>query len=84
MNTGPRTNNGSSNCLNFSDALTHLRWGDRVARRIWKDGIYLHTVYRNDGSAFVEMAHPQQGAINTMISGTHIMAEDRYVIGAHQ
>lgn len=36
MNTVLSVPSGTTEFLNFSDALHYLRWGERVSRRAWK------------------------------------------------
>lgn len=75
------SNNGSTNFLNFSDALNHLRWGERVARRTWKHAnLKLHYPEMNI------LAHNREYDINLQWTPTQseILAEDWYVLGEHQ
>jgi hypothetical protein len=85
MNIDLNNNNGSSEFLNFSEALNHLRWGERIARRTWREGKYIFMEYRND--------HAPAVRIKTGYTTTHstwapcqetILAEDWYVLGDHQ
>jgi hypothetical protein len=88
MNTDLNNNNGSSNFLNFSDALNHLRWGERLARRGWSGRANIKINYvpesasakprierTRSGDRYSERWYPTQ---------TDILAEDWYVLGDHQ
>jgi hypothetical protein len=79
MNTDLNSNNGSSNFLNFSDALNHLRWGDRIARRGWKGHIILN--YTDRPAPFLACTG---GWMPWSPTSAEILAEDWYVLGDHQ
>jgi len=78
MNTDQK-NTGTSNFLNFSDALNHLRWGDRIARRSWRKGQSAVVDYRN-GDATIRVEGTGHGSVANFLSGVDILAEDWYVL----
>ncbi len=69
---------GSTDFLNFSEALHHLRWGDKIARRIWSTGQYVQATYTMGDTALRVVGGPrfERGKL----TGTEIMAEDWYVV----
>jgi len=77
MNIDQSNNNGSTEFLNFSEALNHLRWGEKIARRSWRSNKYAEAVYRNSETTLrvIEGLGP---------TNVDIMAEDWYVLGEHQ
>jgi hypothetical protein len=80
MNTDQ--NKGTTQFLNFSDALNHLRWGERIARREWKGEMYLWLDYspeRHHILLYIEGRVPI-----TWSGNAGILAEDWYVLGEHQ
>lgn len=74
-------NSGTSEFLNFSDALHHLRWGRKIARRSWPAGSFLKAIY-NTGATYI-IRGDSIGRISgpTSVSGEEIMAEDWFVVG---
>ena len=83
MNTDQNTKCGSTEFLNFSDALNHLRWGDRIARRNWAKGEYVRALYESGPVSLRRYAGRFGGSQRSLI-GSDIMAEDWYVLGEHQ
>lgn len=82
MSTGSNPNQNTE-FLNFSDALHHARWGEKLARRVWH-GEYYVVVYGN-GSPYLEKRNGwNDRPMSTNVGGTDLMAEDWYVLGAHQ
>ena len=83
MNIGQRNpnqnNTGSTQFLNFSDALNHLRWGDRIARRSWRKGQSAVVDYR-DPDATIRVEGTGHGSEANFHSGADILAEDWYVL----
>jgi hypothetical protein len=73
-------NNGTTEFLNFSAALNHLRWGDKIARRVWQPGIYLKVDYHGRAAPRIMVHDP------AMVPGVWagpsgaILAEDWYVV----
>jgi hypothetical protein len=80
MNTDQNIKCGSTEFLNFSDALHHLRWGDKIARRAWKGEMYLHIDYiKRRIIVYID------GRVPTVWSGNEgILAEDWYVLSKNQ
>jgi hypothetical protein len=74
MNIDLNNNNGSTEFLNFSEGLNHLRWGDRVARRGWQEGRYIQLRYPD----MTILHFSGFGAWQT--SQKDILAEDWYVV----
>ena len=70
---------GSTEFLNFSDALHHLRWGEKIARRCWGTGPYVYAEYINGEENRLKYVGPN-GPTNNWLHGVDIMAEDWYVI----
>lgn len=81
MNIDLSLSKGTTEFLNFSDALHHLRWGERIARRSWEKMYVVVTYYDLNPSIKVVS---NDGLIGTSLSGRDIMAEDWYVLGEHQ
>jgi hypothetical protein len=83
MNIGQRSPNqnnaGSTQFLNFSDALNHLRWGDRIARRNWRKGQSVVVDYRHP-DATIRVENKGYGYTDNYLSGADILAEDWYVL----
>lgn len=83
MSTG-QNNTGTSNFLNFSEALNHLRWGERVARRKWREGQFIQVDYTSEPKAHI-FYHDEFGNEDDWEpSDRMILAEDWYVLGDHQ
>ena len=78
MNIDQNQQNGSTEFLNFSDALNHLRWGEKIARRKWK-GTYIKVVYGATFTSFRLYDYHGYGIRNSLV-GEDIMAEDWYVV----
>jgi hypothetical protein len=82
MNIGQRNPNqndaGSTQFLNFSDALHYLRWGERIARRSWPQGKSVVVDYRTEATFLVETT--QSCNVLRYLTGTDILAEDWYVL----
>lgn len=74
MNIDQNTKCGSTEFLNFSDALNHLRWGEKIARRGWIKNKYAKAVYGGTQPTQLTI----RGGFN--LSGLDIMAEDWYVL----
>lgn len=80
MNIALNNNNGTTEFLNFSDALNHLRWGERIARRLWNGEMYLRLDYNKHRIIlYIEDRVPI-----TWSGGADLLAEDWYVLGEHQ
>jgi hypothetical protein len=78
MSTG-QNSTGTSNFLNFSDALNHLRWGERIARRKWLPGEYIQMDYNGDRTTI--FFHDEYCADDDWEpSPRMILAEDWYVV----
>lgn len=76
--------NQTTQFLNFSDALNHLRWGERIARRTWKTGSYLKINYTPPRSR-IELCVADVGRSMEWYNNCEaLLAEDWYVLGAHQ
>ena len=76
MNTNQNPQNGSTNFLNFSDALHHLRWGEKIARRAWSGSYVEVEYYEKETTLYIEDMYGR----SYRISGEDIMAEDWYVV----
>lgn len=75
MNTDQ--NKGSTEFLNFSDALHHLRWGERIARREWKGEMHLWLDYSSHRILlYIEGRVPLIWSSNSEC----VLAEDWYVV----
>ena len=82
MNLGLQSNTGSRQFLNFSEALYHLRWGERVSRRTW-GGYWLKMDYSQDPPRI--LYYPRDAVPVVWACGqSHIIAEDWYVLGEHE
>ena len=81
MNIDP---NGSTEFLNFSDALNHIRWGEKIARRRWANDIYVVVIYKKHGAPTLVKQSQIAGLISSSIHGSDLLAEDWYVLGEHQ
>ena len=81
MNTAPSNSNGTTEFLNFSDALNYLRWGERIARRSW---VRKYVVADYSGQTAGLIVRYNGANIRTTLSGTDLMAEDWYVLGEHE
>ena len=79
MNTGQHTDKGSTQFLNFSDALNHLRWGDCIARRSWPKGQTVVVDYRIS-PATIRVEGTGRGIAEHFLSGSNLLAEDWYVV----
>jgi len=78
-----QTSTGTSNFLNFSDALNHLRWGERVARRKWQEEEFIQIDYNVSPACL--FFHDEWGNEDDWNpSERMILAEDWYVLGDHQ
>ena len=74
----------STNFLNFAQAMEHLRWGEKIARRPWQTGSHIQIDYNvtppvvprivlrvpNDGVVIEDFALPSR----------HVLAEDWFVV----
>lgn len=74
MNIDLNTKCGSTEFLNFSDALNHLRWGEKIARRGWRKKKYAKAVYGGTSPTHLTIVN------GFGLSGADIMAEDWYVL----
>ena len=84
MNT-ELNNNGSTEFLNFSEALNYLRWGDRVARRGWNDkNMHIAVQYPDQnskmGRPYIYMVPVDSVPIPWVASQADILAEDWYAL----
>jgi len=79
MNIAP-SNNGSTEFLNFSDALHHLRWGNNISRREWKGGAELVMNYNGEVPDFVVVYNHSPRGMDISLESRDIMAEDWYVV----
>lgn len=77
MNTDPNSINGSTEFLNFSDALHHLRWGEKVARRSWPEDTWLEIVYGHNETRLWKI---EGLGTNRWVHGIDLIAEDWYVV----
>jgi len=85
MNLGLQSNTGSRQFLNFSEALNHLRWGERIARRSWNKDRYIQIQYRptdNDNRIICYPDYCVPSLWNCTVP--EILAEDWYVLGEHE
>ena len=73
-------NTGSTEFLNFSEALNHLRWGEKVARRSWDTGSYLRVNYRRDRSRIEVTVAAIRRTIEWNNNCEALLAEDWYVV----
>lgn len=73
----------STQYLNFSDALHHLRWGERVARRTWSPGYYIKVAYHRSSTRIMHHS-PYAAPEGWRVPSTQLMAEDWYVLGEQQ
>jgi hypothetical protein len=73
-----QSNNASTEFLNFSEALHHLRWGDKIARRKWTRNRHVQAQYGQDitGIAVITPGF----TTHYRLGGSDIMAEDWYVV----
>lgn len=84
MNTD-LNNNGSTEFLNFSDALNHLRRDDRITRRGWNGkGMHIAIQYPDPNSKmkrpYIYM-YPIDGMLVPWVaSQTDLLAEDWFVL----
>lgn len=78
MSTG-QSSTGTSNFLNFSDALNHLRWGERVARRTWIPGEYIMIDY-HEQPPYIVFYNEWGNVDEWWPSARMILAEDWYVV----
>ena len=85
MNLDQKNNNGSTEFLNFSDALNYLRWGERIARRTWKPDSYLKANYTG-GRSRIELFVKRISSwpVEWRDNCEDLLAEDWYVLGEHQ
>jgi hypothetical protein len=65
--------------LNFSDALHHLRWGSKIARRSWPTGSYIHLNY-DFRTVYAYPADSNCGPVLWHTAPSDIVAEDWYVV----
>lgn len=49
--------------MNFSAAAAHMKAGDRVRRRSWQPGMFLHLVRRNKALYFELVSESQQNGM---------------------
>jgi hypothetical protein len=75
--------NGTSEFLNFSDALNHLRWGERLARRQWRQGEWIQIDY-NTTPTTIFFHDRFENEDDWCPSPRMLIAEDWYVVGEHQ
>jgi hypothetical protein len=78
MNIDLNNNNGSTEFLNFSEALNHLRWGDCIARRSWPEGDCAMASYHSTPTGLVVVR--RRGSMQANMEGEDIMAEDWFVL----
>lgn len=78
MNIDQSQPKSATEFLNFSDALHHLRWGERIARRTWNNGRYVEAKY--DGTTALRVKDRDGSHIAGYLFGTDLMAEDWYVL----
>ena len=79
MNTDQSNTNGSTQFLNFSDALNHLRWGEKIARRQWRSGSYLKAAYGGRRTG-IEKRDSYGDLLTRNVSGIDVMAGDWFVL----
>jgi hypothetical protein len=84
MNTDLKPQSATTEFLNFSDALHHLRWGERVARRVWSSGHYVEVLYTNVESPRLLIKNRLAQTTMMHIGGHDLMAEDWYVLGQQE
>ena len=85
MNIDQSNNNGSTEFLNFSEALNHLRWGDRIARRGWNGkGMCIQIQYPDVHSKmkrpYIYMTPVDSICVPWVASQTDLLAEDWFVL----
>jgi len=85
MTSNNSVTSGSTEFLNFSEALNHLRWGERVSRRGWNEkNQFIKLQYPDEHS---KMRHPYIyiAPVNRVLvpwtpTQTDLLAEDWYVL----
>ena len=69
---------GSTEFLNFSDALHHLRWGEKIARRVWTDGKCVEVRYDEEETHLYISGGYRLDRMK--LAGFEVLAEDWFVL----
>lgn len=71
----------STQFLNFAEAMNHLRWGEKLARRNWQPGSHIQIDYEAQPPCLVlRVAHIDMVRTRCELPSHHLLAEDWYVV----